>query len=90
MSLGHRCGHHLTGSREQDHELLAAVTGADVLRAHPMPEPLCDGLEHLVADCVPKRVVDGLEMIDIYEQNRERVAAAHGPGNRVFKGATVM
>src|SRR5882672_1375699 len=64
--------------RHQDHEFFAAETAGDVAAAHMRLQQLADGAQYRVAGLVPVLVVIVLEVIDIEDQQRSRIAAAAG------------
>ena len=51
-------------------ELVAAEPGDLVLRTHTRAQPVSHAHQQLVADGVAERVVDGLEVVDVDEQDR--------------------
>src|SRR3569832_2161233 len=57
--------------REEDGELIAAVTGKEIDIANLRLEEGGDGIEHLVPGIMPARIVDPLEMIDFNHETRE-------------------
>ena len=82
-------------------ELVAAEPGDDVVAADRVHEPGRDAAQQLVADRVPERVVDALEVVEVDEHHRdlalgvalERLAhalaeqrAVGQPGQRVVVG----
>ena len=66
----------------EDDELVAGEARDEVVGAHAPDEPLGDADEHLVADRVTERVVDHLEVVEVDEQHRERLAARRRPAPR--------
>ena len=56
-------------ARDHDRELVAAEARDGVLGAHAAAQALGDGDEQRVADAVAERVVDGLEVVDVDEQD---------------------
>ena len=67
---------------EQDGELVAAEAGDRIGRADRDPQPACDLLQHLVSGRVAEAVVDGLEVVQIDEDDsdvREAALRAHQP-----------
>ena len=56
---------------------------AAVSRSRAVREALGDVPQQLVAGGVPERVVDGLEVVEVDEQHREKLAVAMGSGDRV-------
>ena len=48
-------------------------------------QPLGDGDEQLVAGGVAGAVVDGLEVVEVHEEDGDRAAAAVGAGQRVVE-----
>jgi hypothetical protein len=67
------------GAGQQEHEFVAAVAEQRVAAAHHVPYPLGELAEHLVAAQVPVRVVDGLEEVDVEQEERARAGGAGGP-----------
>ena len=53
-------------------ELVAAQAGHGVLRAHASRSALGDRDQQPVADVVAERVVDGLEVVDVDEEDGDR------------------
>ena len=77
QALGDQLG--AAGQRELlgDHdELIAAEPPERVGVAHDAVERSRDRLQQLVADAVPERVVDALEVVEVDEQRRDRRLAA--------------
>ena len=62
--------------RHDDHELVASQTEHQVRRAEAIAQHLGHPLEHEVANVVPVRVVDQLELVHVHEQQR-RVGHVH-------------
>ena len=62
------------GLLDDDRELVAAEPGDGVAGAGHDLEPLGDGHEQLVALGVAEPVVDGLEVVEVQEQDRGRSA----------------
>ena len=58
---------------EQDRELVAAQAGRGVGRAQGRLQALADLGQQLVARGVPERVVDRLEVVEVHEQDRDRL-----------------
>ena len=71
---------------EQDRELVAAEPGGGVGRADAYRDALSDLEQNPVADGVTEAVVDGLEVVEIDEQNghsqHRRAASARPRGGR--------
>ena len=68
---------------EQDGELVAAEARDGVARAHARAQALGDRDQQLVADRVAERVVDGLEVVDVDEQDGDgRIGLARAPRRR--------
>ena len=63
-------------SLAQHHELVATEAGHRVAGAHDRTDPVGDGDQDLVAQLVTHRVVDRLEVVQVDEQQRDRVPAA--------------
>jgi hypothetical protein len=57
-------------SSQHNEELVSADSGYCVLFTRPFLQPLCDLLQNKVADRVPERVVNGFELVEIEEQQR--------------------
>src|SRR6185503_17287849 len=66
-AFGARTGKH-------DAKLIAAASKHEVGVAHGLLENMADFEEHLIADEMPKRIVDHLEAVDINHQQRQRCA----------------
>ena len=65
------------GLGQDEHELLAAVAADQVAtRAGCAEMRLGDAAQHDVADAVAVRVVDGLEVVDVDEGDRQRALVA--------------
>jgi len=58
-----------------DCELVAAEAGHQVALAQIVFEPLSDHAQELVADRMPERVVDALEMVEVEAEHRNLVVA---------------
>ena len=67
---------------QQDHELLAAVAGRDVVLADGRDDRAADRAQDLVAGRVTVRVVEDLELVDVDHQDADRVARAAAPGEQ--------
>ena len=68
----------LIAARHQNGELVAAVPRADVKDAHRGSKNAANLLKDRIADLMPVRVVDRLEVIDISHQHRERARTTSG------------
>jgi hypothetical protein len=68
--------------RQQNHELIATVTADGVRVTHARDDATCDGLQQLIANRMPERIVDGLEPIDVHEQYGGRRAMTLCQGGR--------
>ena len=66
------------GLGEDQRELLAAVSTGEVDLAHAAEQELPDGAQDRVAGLVAMGVVDLLEVVEVEEDERERVADAVG------------
>ena len=64
---------------QDQHELLAAVAADQVRGAQVGRDRLGHAAQDDVADGVPVRVVDGLEVVDVDERDRQRPAVARRP-----------
>src|SRR5213596_2492176 len=62
--------------RHHDDELFAAVPGHDVHRTRLPPQQLADLSQHGIAGDVAAGVVDGLEAVDVGEEDRQREIVA--------------
>ena len=69
--IGVRLGH-------DEHEFLTAVSPEGIGRADRLLDRLGDPAQDDVAESVPVRVVDGLEVIDVEECDRQGTAVATG------------
>jgi hypothetical protein len=77
---GHHEGIELAVEILAEHgELVSAEAGQGVAGAEDGLQPLGQGLQDLVADGVPKAVVDDLEPIDVDEEQTDRSRAATEP-----------
>ncbi len=70
------------GVGEKDDELFAAVAGDELVDAGCLAEKLCDLAQGVVAGVVAKAVVVLLEVVDVEEDDGERVHAVTGGGER--------
>ena len=71
----------VTGSLEQDHELIATETRGRVDGAHGALEAPRDLAQQIIAGPVPERVVDELEAIEVDHQHRELMRLPLGLGD---------
>ena len=78
QALGERRRARKVGLDEQHGELLAAEPRRDVDHAHAFPQAVGEGPQHLVPDLVAVPVVDALEVVEVGEDERERLAEALG------------
>jgi len=78
-ALSHRPGVLLAGTGQQDHELVPAVAGQPVVLAQLGAQRARDAPQELVARLVPALVVDGLELIQVDQQARQRRPVASRP-----------
>ena len=62
--------------RDEDAELVAAEPDSQVGRPQALGQALADGAQQLVAGGVAERVVDGLEVVQVHEQDGRPHAAA--------------
>src|SRR5207342_1175512 len=69
---------------EQDRELVSAEARNRVGRAHEVLEPSSDLLEDLVAGRMAEAVVDGLEVVEVDEDDADRRATAARPLDRML------
>jgi len=71
--------------RQKDDEFVAALAADRVGEADAGKQPAGGGLQDLVAGRVPEGVVDGLEMIQVQEEQADLLAMvmAHGGGMRM-------
>ena len=74
--IGEQAGQLAIGPRQQHHELVTAEADGKSLLAGHVREQTRQPAERLVARIVPQRVVDLLEMVEIHDQERERVVLA--------------
>src|ERR671924_2104512 len=75
-SLGARLG-------QENGELLAAEADGEVEVAHVLAQDVGEAPEHLVPGLVPVAVVDLLEIVQVGEDERERVPETLGPAHLV-------
>jgi hypothetical protein len=74
--VGENVGCGRRGLGEQDAELVAAEAGDEILvRAETRPQPVGDGAQQHIARRVAEAVIDRLEVVEIEEHHRRRVAA---------------
>ena len=59
----------------QDREFVATEPGDEVPGANAAGKAVCRGAEELIADRVPERVVHGLEVVEVEEENGDVVVA---------------
>ena len=79
--LGDQLGTDLQRELLGDHdELVPTQTTERIGGSHDAVEPRGDRLQELIAGPVAERVVDVLEVVEIYEQRRDRRLAANGTG----------
>ena len=64
---------------EQHHELIAAEARRRIRGPHVCPDSIRDAAQQLVTHVVAQRVVDGLEAIEVEEQDGELLPAAPAP-----------
>ena len=69
----------------QDHELVAAEARHGVAVSHHLFEPARDEQQEPVPDVVAEAVVDGLEAVEIHEQERDETAAAMQARERLVR-----
>src|SRR6202163_939725 len=65
------------GTREHGDKFFPAISSRQINIPKPLPQHVRHQPKHLVADAVPKIVVERLEMIDIDQQDAERLALFH-------------
>ncbi len=75
--------------RQQHRELVAAQPGDDVGGAQATPDARRGAAQDLVAHTVPHRVVDGLEVVEVEEEEGEIGAGADVPLQLTLEGAPV-
>ena len=68
------------GFGQNDHELVAAVAASHVRPAQDLLQPLADRGQDAVAAQVAMAIVDPLEVVDVEEHERDRVAGAARAG----------
>ena len=68
---------------EQDRELVATQAGDRVRRPKAARKPLGNRDQQAVPGAVPEAVVDGLEAVEVAEQDRDRGAGPLGAGDRM-------
>jgi hypothetical protein len=68
---------------QQDRELVSAEAGDGVGRAQAFAEPLGDEDQKPIAGPVAEAVVDGLEAVEVAEEDRHRCGGALGAGERM-------
>ena len=67
----------------EDTELVAAETRHEIVVAERVGQPRSDRRQQLVAEVVPERVVDLLEVIEVHEHHREAPALGVGVLDRL-------
>ena len=70
-ALGHLQGAALVGVEQDGGELLAAVAGREVDVAHRALDHAGDGAQHAVAGAVPVQLVEGVEVVEVAEEQRQ-------------------
>ena len=60
----------------QDGEFIPAEAGDEILRADRLAQPLRHALQEFVADQMPQRIVDALELVDVDIEDCERAPLA--------------
>src|SRR5450631_1160739 len=92
-ALGNRQAGGEVGSRQHGDEFFAAISGRQIGFPKPLPQHVRHQPKHLVADAVPKIVVEGLEVIDVDQQDAERLALFHrrdlGLAKKLVEGTAV-
>ena len=71
------------GVLDQNRELVTAEAGGRVSGAHAAQQPLPDGDEQFIAGDVAEAVVDGLELVEVAEQDRDVGAGRLGARERL-------
>jgi hypothetical protein len=64
---------------DQHGEFVAAETGQEGAPFGRRAEPLCDSLQHTVAEVMAERVVDGLEIVYVNEEQSEALTGRIRP-----------
>ena len=77
--VGDRLGVGAVGLGEDEHELVPAEAGHEVGSAAPVAEDFGHAPDDLVAQRMPVRVVEELEVVDVGDQHRELALVALGP-----------
>ena len=75
----------LVGTRKHQHKLIAPHAGHGVLFTHLFMHAPRHSHQEFIAHAVPQRIVDVLEMVQIHEQHRQRLAGALGHADIVRK-----
>ena len=75
--LGNRCAGGKVGARKHGDQFFPAVSGGQIGFPQPFPQDAGHQPKHLVAYPVSKIVVDLLEMIDVDQEDAERLALFH-------------
>src|SRR5919108_522877 len=70
---------------QKERELLAAPAAREVDLADALAHPVGEGLEHLVAGRMAPAVVDPLEVVDVSEDQRQRLVEALRPGELLLE-----
>lgn len=77
--LGERPGPRDIAVWQQDHEFLASPACQEIRNTQIAPHPSRELDQHLITRCMPMAVVDGLEVIDIEEQQGQGLLVSPGP-----------
>ena len=77
----------LADSPEQDEELVPTLTADGVLEANAAAQTLAERAEQIVPDRVAERVVDGLEPVEVEEEQRDATAVLRASGRRPARTA---
>ena len=80
-ALGDGARRLLLGAREHEHELVAAVAGDLVVRAHLGAQRVGDAAQQRVAGGMAELVVDALEVVEVDQDAGERQPVARGAGD---------
>ena len=76
-AVAHHCGTFGRRLREHHEELVATVTGDEILGSHHTSGDLIEALDRCVADFEPVGTVVEAEVVEMHERNREGSCSLH-------------
>ena len=83
QALGHPQGHVFVGIGQDHHHFLATIAHGKIRRPQGCTQHLRGDAQRLVARLVAVRVVETLEMVEVYHHQRQRRAAGVGGDDHV-------